>query len=477
MVPGTRTVVEPPMQRTRPPSGAEAGEAGRPAGKSPQRRVYALNLIRVTLFTLVLFVHSVGSINWDPEHYRGMQLFTMLVHCARYGFVFVTGFVLFLAYYRSRIGARTFWRRRFGFVVLPYVAWTVIYTLTGYVFFEGTVPGTGTVTGDIATALVQGNAKYQLYFLLISMQIYLFFPALRALLRRTEGRHGRVLAAATGVQVGVFVLLSLWHPGYGWYAHMWKVLPTYALFLVGGALAAVHYDRFAPWVRRRRPWLLLLVVAGTAFSIPMFFATSSHAYVPEMAFAAYSIENLPWYLAAVALLYIAAQAWEDRRGDGRGWFARLVDHGAVRAFGIFAVHPLVLDLIRQTGFVAWLYAAFPDATVPRSVLLGTVTLIGTLSAVELILHTPLSRVLVARNMLRPLGRRGPSDVRSVSDSSPAGTGCEHKTGPQIGSDQSPNNCLCARSRIASMASRTVSSCERTARRRATMDSLPKSSQS
>lgn len=465
------------MQRTRPPSGAAAGAAAATSKSPARRRVYALNLIRVTLFTLVLFVHSVGSINWDPEHYRGMQFFTMLVHCARYGFVFVTGFVLFLAYYRSRISAGAFWRRRFGFVVLPYAAWTVIYVLTGYVFSGGGVPAAGTVTGDIATALVQGNAKYQLYFLLISMQIYLLFPALRALLRRTEGRHGRVLAAAAGVQVGVFLLLSFWHPGYGWYGHMWKLLPTYALFLVGGALAAVHYERFAPWVRRNRPWLLALVAAGTAVSVPLFFVTSTHAHVPETAFAAYSIENLPWYLASVALLYIAAQAWEDRRGDGSGWFARLVDHGSVRAFGIFAVHPLVLDLIHQTDFVDWLYAAFPEATFPRSVLLGMVTLIGTLCAVELILHTPVSRVLVARDMLHPSRRPDRAGARPVRAVLSGGTECEQESGPRIGCDQSPNNCACARSRIAVMASRTASSRARAARRRATTDSSPEDSDS
>ena len=38
-------------------------------------------------------------------------------------------------------------------------------------------------------ALVTGTASYHLYFLLVSMQLYLVFPLLRRLLRATAGRH------------------------------------------------------------------------------------------------------------------------------------------------------------------------------------------------------------------------------------------------------------------------------------------------
>lgn len=400
-----------------------------------RRRAYSLNLIRVSLFVLVLFVHSAGSINWDPVHYQGMQFFTMLVHCARYGFVFVTGFVLFLAYYRSPIGTGTFWRRRFGFVLWPYLAWTVIYLFVGYWLYAGAVPGAGTVASDIGWAVLRGDAKYQLYFLLISMQIYLFFPVLRALLRRTEGRHGRVLAGAAVLQAAVFCTLSLWHPGLEWYGHMWKTLPTYALFLVGGALAGVHYDRFAPWVRARGRALLLPAAAGMTLSIVLFFVISDRSRVPELAYAAYSIQNLPYYLGVVALFYIGAQAWEDRRGDGTGRFARLVDHASVRAFGIFAVHPLVLDMLRRIDFIDWLYRTFPGSTVPRTIVLGLATLVATLALVEVILHTPLSRVLVARDRI-PL-RRAPRPAAPAEQSAARQGPAEQDAARQGSAEQAP----------------------------------------
>ncbi|WP_182359650.1 acyltransferase [Tomitella gaofuii] len=398
----------------RPTSTRSAGRGGTDHVVGRRTRVHSVDLIRVSLFTLVLMVHATGSINWDADHVRGMQFFTMMVHCARYGFVFVTGFVLFLAYYRSSITAPAFWRRRYGFVAAPYLAWSVIYVITGYVFVRAPWPDTGAVFGDIGTAILQGNAQYQMYFLLISMQIYLLFPLVRMLLRRTEGHHGKVMAGAVALQAGVFVLFSFYHPDLDWYGHMWKALPTYALFLVGGALAAVHYERFAPWVRRNRRWLVPLSIAGAVFTIVMFFATTGGGNMPGLAYAAWSVQNLPWYLAAVALFFIVAQAWDDRRGEGAGWGARLVDYGAVRAFGIFAVHPLVIDLIHQSGFVDWLYATYPDTTLQRSVLLVLVTLVASLCLVELILYTPLARVLVAHDRIRP--RRTPAAATAADDS-------------------------------------------------------------
>lgn len=389
-------------------------------------RIHSVDMIRVWLFTLVLMVHTAGSINWDQDHVRGMQLFTMLVHSARYGFVFVTGFVLFLAYYRSSITAPAFWRRRFGFVVLPYLAWSVIYVLTDFWFYAPSMPDAGTVAGDIGQSILEGNAKYQMYFLLISMQIYLFFPVVRALLRRCEGHHGKVMAGSVALQMGIFALFTYYHPDLDWYGHMWKTLPTYAMFLVGGALAAIHYDRFAGWVRRWRWWLVGLSIAGATFTIVMFFVTTGAYYIPQHAYAAWSVQNMPWYLGSVALFFIIAQAWDNRRGDGTGFVARMVDYGSIRAFGIFAVHPLVIDLIHQTDFVDWLYSTFPDATFPRSALLIIVTLIGSLSLVELILHTPLSRVLVARDMLRPT-RRAAGTTASASSADPDASGTESET--------------------------------------------------
>ncbi|WP_200170655.1 acyltransferase [Tomitella cavernea] len=398
-----------------------------------------MDLIRVSLFTLVLMVHATGSINWDADHVRGMQFFTMMVHCARYGFVFVTGFVLFLAYYRSPITASAFWRRRYGFVAAPYLAWSVIYVITGYVFVREPWPDTGAVFGDIGAAILQGNAKYQMYFLLISMQVYLLFPLVRMLLRRTEGHHGKVMAGAAAVQVGVFALFSFYHPDLDWYGHMWKALPTYALFLVGGALAAVHYERFAPWARRNRRWLVPLSIAGAVFTVVMFFATTGGGHIPGLAYAAWSVQNLPWYLAAVALFFIVAQAWDDRRGDGTGWGARFVDYGAVRAFGIFAVHPLVIDLIHQSGFVDWLYATYPGTTLQRSILLVLVTLVASLCLVELILYTPLARILVAHDRIRP--RRKSTE-----------TAADHAAAPTVGpADDVPESRVAAATDPASVA--------------------------
>jgi peptidoglycan/LPS O-acetylase OafA/YrhL len=46
---------------------------------------------------------------------------------------------------------------------------------------------------------------FQLYSLLVIMQFYLAFPFVLALLRRTRGRHGLVIAVAALAQVAIAI--------------------------------------------------------------------------------------------------------------------------------------------------------------------------------------------------------------------------------------------------------------------------------
>ncbi len=48
-----------------------------------------------------------------------------------------------------------------------------------------------------------GTAWYHLYFLLVSMQIYLVFPLILWLVRKTAGHHGVLLAISAVIQLAL----------------------------------------------------------------------------------------------------------------------------------------------------------------------------------------------------------------------------------------------------------------------------------
>lgn len=81
------------------------------------------------------------------------------------------------------------------------------------------------------------------------MQFYLAFPLILALLRRTRGHHGLVVAAVALAQVA-FVIGMHWN-----LAHPVTVFLgerdalSYVLYLVGGCVVAFHLDEVDAWIR------------------------------------------------------------------------------------------------------------------------------------------------------------------------------------------------------------------------------------
>lgn len=380
--------------------------------RPPRRRLQRLDLLHIALFLFVLFAHAVGTINIDEHQLRGMGLYSMLNHFARYGFVYVTGFVLFLGYHDRAVPARQFWRRRFGLVVMPYLVWSVTYIAAdAWMLSDDPFPAPAEFLRTAAVAIMRGDAKYQLYFLLISMQIYLVFPALSALVRRTRGHHGRLLAAAAALQLVASCLLTYIPAPTGRIAaeihgFWWKTLPLYALFLVGGALCAVHFDRFDAWLRRNTLRVGVGGLAVTILTIGVYYGYTYTGELPEVSRAATNPLYLPWHIAATALLLVAATALTDRRTDPGPRGARWIQALSLRAFGLFVVHPLVIDLIHKSGFVHRLYETFPDSTVPRSIGIAVATLVVSLALVEVLLRLPGARYIVARDRIPlPRGRR------------------------------------------------------------------------
>ena len=65
-----------------------------------------------------------------------------------------------------------FWRRRYLLVVVPYVVWTAIYFVADAVPLHPMSGAVHSFTFDLVT----GAARYHLYFLLVTMQLYLVFP-------------------------------------------------------------------------------------------------------------------------------------------------------------------------------------------------------------------------------------------------------------------------------------------------------------
>jgi peptidoglycan/LPS O-acetylase OafA/YrhL len=330
-------------------------------------------MVRVLTFACVIAVHTVSTVNPLDSVPAGSVV--MLLHFTREAFFVLTAFVLMHRYAAAGPAVLPFWRRRFLLVGVPYVVWTVIYTGLQQV----PVP----VSDPVATLvrnLLTGTGWFHLYFLLVSLQFYLVFPAFRWLLRATRGHHAWLLAASAALQVALDVVLhGLDSPYAG------SVFVSYPFFLVLGGVVAMHRDRVDAWIRTHtRAVVAAFVVTGVAaegwyqLTVPAVGAiVATDVFQPVM---------IPWVVAVCALFWAAGAAWRPQ------WVGRASD----RSFGVFLVHPAILWALTVGGTVQLIPAPW------SSVAAYAVAVGGSLLVVEGLRRTPLSLVLTGKSRARSM---------------------------------------------------------------------------
>ena len=207
-------------------------------------------MIRLIIMVFVVGVHTLA---WGGGQVTlALGAVSTVFHTSRELFLLLTALVLTYNYgHRPRLNTLRFWRRRYWLVVPAYVTWSAIYYAAD-----------GTSRGPFPSAflhdLLDAGARYHLYFLLVSMQIYLLFPALRWVLRKTEGYHRWLLAAAVAYQFWLTCALHyhLGRPASGQFAQFlngagqgyW--IDTYVLYVIARAIAGWHFEQLCAFTRR-----------------------------------------------------------------------------------------------------------------------------------------------------------------------------------------------------------------------------------
>jgi poly(3-hydroxybutyrate) depolymerase/peptidoglycan/LPS O-acetylase OafA/YrhL len=334
---------------------AEIAAADVVAPDAPRSRphIVAFDLIRLIIMVFVVGVHTLSFAGGTVTMSLGAV--TTIFHTSRELFLLLTALVLSYNYGHRPLKLGKFWWRRYYLVVPAYVTWSAIYYAA-----DGRTRGAwpSAFLHDLANA----GARYHLYFLLVSMQIYLLFPLLRWVLKKTERYHWWVFAVALVYQVLLtiglhykvgrhsFLAPFLNGAGLGYWAD------TYVLYVVAGAIAGWHFDSLCAFTRRqlgtgRR--IALVAAAGVAAGIGVYLieievfgatpANASAVFQPVVIFEALAFG---WALLGAGLL------WSDRGAPGRKFAAA----GSASSFGIYLAHPLVLQVLLLVAGASFLGA-------------------------------------------------------------------------------------------------------------------------
>jgi peptidoglycan/LPS O-acetylase OafA/YrhL len=262
--------------------------------------------------------------------------------------------------------------------------------------------------------LLAGTAAYHLYFLLVSMQMYLVFPVLRRLLLATRRRPAWLLAAAAAYQLGVYTLAQV-HPDLGpltpWLRDPSPYLFSYLGFVIAGGVAAMNADAFLAWTRDHARWIYLACAVSLAAGVGVFLVQlwglgqppviASSVFQPVVVVESITVA---WMFLALGL------AWQDRRAqDPRTRGRRFVRSAADASFGVYLSHPLLLQglfaLSAATGLTA-AAARLPGALVTAVAMVVVVPMVYLICAAsaDAVRRTPLSLPLTGRSRHRPGGK-------------------------------------------------------------------------
>ncbi|HTU36585.1 MAG TPA: acyltransferase [Acidimicrobiales bacterium] len=313
-----------------------------------------------------------------------------LLHVTREAFLFVSACMLT---YSVRdlpgIDHRTFWRRRFSLVAVPYVCWSVIY----FVVTIRSAPGT--VGGDALHLLyLVGTGYYQLYYLLVLLEFYALFPLCLILVRRTVGHHGLLLLASGAAQVA---LVSAMHWGLapGWMTGYWatREVTSYQFYLIAGMVMALHLDEFHRWLCTHVWTIVTATVAAAVVAEAWYYLSVDHV----MSWLGSSADPfqpvvIPFNIGAIACIYLIGVALVDRRRSRR--VRRAVHSGSDNSYGVYLAQLLFITVLSWLGW-EHLNGVLPWPVV--SALTVVVVFAACLGLTELLARTPWAKPLTGRS--------------------------------------------------------------------------------
>ena len=301
---------------------------------SPNKLTF-IEVARVVGILAVVLVHTFEQTVEQAANTPVYQFLSPLIRFVVPMFFIISGYVMGIHHrnpgYRVDIGS--FWQRRFYTLVVPFLAWNVIYMLILEV-------ANGQPIADVQTLLSLLTGYMHLYYVFVLLQFLLLYSLLA---NHINGRVLLVCLALAAVSSIAFYALSgslLWTLGPDEHQFEWrwgKLFFGWAVFFFWGlwlGYAPAALER----LKRYQWWLLLATVVAY---VPYVIMThGQYALFETFARDYFLLAGLPFqFLAATWLLALLYGL--DARLRASAFFRRVASWGPY-TFGVYVAHVAVL---------------------------------------------------------------------------------------------------------------------------------------
>lgn len=310
---------------------------------TPVKRHYGLDVLRVIACYMVLQVHSgefyyIGNIgqtlNTPDAHWVGW--YNSLCRTCVPLFVMLSGFFLF------HVGeVKTFFKKRFTRVAIPFVIWCVLYAIYFY------LTGQGTLNAELInipkTFVNFGTDIGHLWFVYMLLGIYLFAPVISPWVQTASRRGMEFYLVLWAVSLSIpyihLVFPEIWGEAF------WNHTPMLYYFsgFLGYAILAAYIRRFHLEPKRWNYNLgLLLIVLGYGITVLGFlYRLPTEKFVNTLELT-WSFETINVAMMSAGL-FLMLKNINAANSNSTGW--RLLADISAKSYGIYLVHIMLLDFV------------------------------------------------------------------------------------------------------------------------------------
>ncbi len=302
-----------------------------------------LDLLRVLAIYMVVQIHTGefeyiakdGTVLHTPGSWAVAWTNSLLRACVPL-FVMITGFFLF------PVGnERTFFRKRFTRVLVPFVLWCAVYSF--YAFAQGTITLRTALLNIAKIPVNYGTEVGHLWFVYMLMAIYLIAPVFSPWVVSASRRSMELFLALWAVTL-LLPFIHLFAPEV-WGECYWNSTPTLYYFsgFMGYAVLAAYLKRF--WMAPSSRVNLLavgMVLLGYATTLGGFLHQLPYQTVVKDLELTWNFTTLNVAIMTAGLFLLFRNLHPN---NSRGPVWRLIDTMSRLSYGIYLAHIIVLNAV------------------------------------------------------------------------------------------------------------------------------------